>query len=182
MADSIQYQTYYAMDLDHIGESWGGNTYTKILAKEYPDEALKSTASTQSNDVTFLYQTAFKNVYYLNGVAEGHITLQNCHAADTATITTYTVTLQKTKNVAGGLSTVASYTRSISANNTIAATGAELRLPVYMDISKQTISDDNKLLLKITYESTDGTVYVKHELDSNDPDIKLKIPYQPPGA
>jgi len=175
------YQTYYAVELDHVGESWGGNTYTKLLVTEYPDDAIESTASTQSADVTFLYPTIVANVYYLDGIAEGYITLQNCHASNTATVTSYTVTLKKTEDVPSAETTLGSYTQSISTDNTIAAVTGELRLPVYMNISHQKVTENEKLLLNITYVSTGGTVYVKHELDSSDPDIKIKVPYLPQG-
>ena len=181
MAISKLFQTYYAIDLEHLSESWGSNTYTKILVKEYPDSALVSTVSTQSADVTFLYPHQPTNVYYLDGVAEGHITLVNWHAADTTTVTGYTVRLRKTDNTPDNETTLGTYTGTISTGNTISAAGGELRLPIFMNIDGQKVGEDEKLLLNITYNSSGGTPCVKHELDSADPDIKIKIPYASTG-
>ena len=180
MAVTRQYQTYYAISLTHHSETWGGVTYNKILVKEFPDSYLKSIDTTNAASANFLYPMLYKNRYYLEGQAEGHITLYNSHVSNTATVTAYTVSLKKTKDVPSSEDTIGTYTKSISTDNSVATT-SYLTLPVYMNISKSLVDASEKLILHIEYTSTGGTMNVAHANDSTDIDIKIKLPYAPRG-
>jgi len=169
-------QTYYGVHLDHVNEIWGGNTYQKVLVQDYPFEELVSTPSTAASTVDFLYPHLIKNRYYLDGVAEGHFTVYNSHATNNMTVTAYTVTLLKTDDVPSNTETIGGYSNSISSNNVVAAKNF-LSLPVFMNISKGFVDENQKLILRINVTSSDGTLCICHDNDSVYEDVKIILPF-----
>ena len=185
-----QYVTYYGVHLNHYSYTWGGTTYHKLLTKEYPSEELQSTASTQTDTATFLYPRLVGNPTYIDGVAEGHITLFNSSSGASATLDDYTVTLKKTDDVPNNETTLGTYAYTPSGDNIIWKNGEvsddgtksdTLVLPVYIPISKKKVDVDEKLLLTISYNSTNGTVWIGHYNGTSPDDIKISIPYVPSG-
>ena len=116
-----QYQTYYGIHLNHHEETWGGNTYNKILVKEYPHEDLSTTDTTDATSITFLLPQMYMYKYYLDGITEGWFTLYNQDTSNSATLDSFTVSLLKTEDVPNDETTLGSKTMSLSSNNTINA-------------------------------------------------------------
>ena len=169
------YETYYAIHLNHYSTIWGGNTYNKILVTEMPSEDLISTSSTESTNVTFLYPRLISNKVYLDGVAEGHITIYN-DTGSSSDVTTLNISLKKTEDVPSNEETLGSYTATLSADNTITDDNY-LVLPFYITISEQTLEANEKLLFNIQFTSSTSGLKISHALDSSLIDIKIKIPY-----
>jgi len=185
-----QYKTYYGIHLNHYSYTWGGTTYNKLLTDEYPSEELVSTASTQATSAAFLYPRLVGNPTYIDGVASGHITFFNGSSGASATLDDYTVSLIRTDNVPGNEVTIGSFTNTLTADNIIYKAGDfsadgtlsdTLVVPVYMVVDKKKVSVDEKIIIKITYNSTNGTVWIGHYNGSDPDDIKIKIPYAPVG-
>ena len=183
------YKIYYGIHLNHYSYTWGGNTYNKLLTQEYPSDELQSTASTNSASANFLYPRLVGNPTYIDGVAEGHVTLFNSSSAASATIDDYTVALYKTNDLASNEDQLGTYSISISADNVIFKTGEyddhghsdTLVLPVYIPILKQKVDVDEKIYLAISYTSSSGSVWIGHYNGTDPDDIKIKIPYAPMG-
>lgn len=176
--------------MNHYDDTWGGKNYNKILTKEYPSEDLQSTASTQNSSATFYYPKLVGNPAYMDGVTEGHFTLYNSSSVASCTVTEYTVTIKKTDDVAANETTLGSKTVSLSIDNILlkagtytdwadsgSAGGPLLILPIYIDIDKQKIAVNEKLLFSIVFTYTGGTPWIGHYNGSDPDDIKLKIPY-----
>ena len=185
-----QYQTYYGIHLRHYSYTWGGSTYNKLLTKEYPSEELKSAASSNTTTADFLYPKLVGNPAYMDGIAEGHITLFNSSSGASATIDDYTVTLYKTDNVPSNETQVGSYSQTLTSYNvafkkdeTDGDQGSDtLVLPIYMPINKKKIDVDEKLFLRITFSSAQSSdVWIGHYNGTDPDDIKIKIPYAPTG-
>jgi len=171
-------QTYYAVHINHITESWGGVNYNKILVKDYMNADLVSTVSTAATTASFLYPELIKNSYYLDGRASGHFTLHNAHASETSTVSAYTVSLLKTADVPSATVTLGSFSNTITADNTIVAHDF-LVLPIAMDISHDDaeIGAGEKLILKIEITATSGgTLEICHSNFSDDESIKITLP------
>ena len=190
MPIEANYKTYYGIHLNHYSYTWGGVTYNKLLTQDYPSDELISTASTQSTTTDFLYPRLVGNPTYIDGVAEGHITLFNSNSSTSVTLDNFTVTLYKTDDIPNNESTVGTYSLVPSGDNIIWKTGEvsddgtksdTLVLPVYMPISKKKVDVDEKLYLTISYSSTGGTVWIGHYNGTDPDDIKIKIPYSPAG-
>jgi hypothetical protein len=177
MPIEANYVTYYGIHLDHYSTSWGGNTYNKLLVTEYPSEDLVSTVSTESTDVTFLYPRVITNKTYLDGLAEGHITFYNTSGSE-STVTTMTVSLKSTEDVPSSTTVLGSYSGSYS--DASMADDGFLTLPFYIPIDEQTLNENEKILLNITFTASTGNVSISHALDSSLEDIKIKIPYSAP--
>ena len=180
MSNLTQYQTYYGIHLDHYSETWGGNEYNKMLTKSFPNVNLISTAtSSTASEIKFLYPTLYKNVYYLDGVANGHITLYNKSTSTATSVTAYTVSIKKTDDEPGNETTLGSYTNSITTDNSL-PTHNYLTLPVFVDITKQVVNEGEKLILSISVTGGDD-ICLSHANDSSDIDIKIELPYAPQG-
>jgi len=179
MPIEANYKTYYAIHLNHYSTAWAGNTYNKILVTEFPDENLVSTVTTNATSADFLYPRLITNKTYLDGVAEGHITLYN-NGSTTTTVTNFTVSLKKTDDVPNNETVLGSYTKSISADNNIASSNY-LTLPFYMPIDKQTLNENEKLIFHIEYTTDSSDLCISHANDSSNIDIKIKVPYAPTG-
>jgi len=171
-------QTYYAVYLDHITENWGGSTYHAILVKEYPNENLESTASTQTTTMDFLYPELIRNTYFLDGRAYGHFTLYNSHESDASTVSAYTVTLLKTADAPNATVTLGTYSNTITTKNNIVAKGY-LVLPISINLSHENaeINADEKLILRISItQYSNGTINISHANIASDEDIKITLP------
>jgi len=145
MAIVAQYQTYYAVDLDHWWESWGGTLYNKILVKEMPDEEVSETTSTavSSGTVVFIYPLLVSNKYYLDGIIDGHFKICNQSyygvGSNATNLTGYTVTLRKVDNV-GNETTLA----SVSTDFTYSIATDYLAVPFYLNIINAEITENEK--------------------------------------
>ena len=176
-----QYQTYYGIHHYHHTESWAGTTYNKILVKEYPDSDISTSSYTINKDVSFLYPTLYKNRYYLDGTAEGHIKIYNTHSTTTYNVTSYTVTLKKTPNIPGDETTLGSQTETITSSNNVPPEDY-IVLPIVMNINKQRVDENEKILLNIVFTGNDSSdLAVEHFNDSTIESIKIKLPYAPTG-
>jgi len=179
MSVDRMYQTYYGVYLNHWSDTWGGNTYNEMLVKEYPNEYLSTTSVSIVSDITFMYPSLYKNKYYLDGQMEGHFTIYNQSSTTSYYVSSYTVELKKTNDVASNETVLGTYSNTISSNNTVPPEDY-LTLPIYMNIEKQIVNPNERLLLNITFTETGGTyTYVgfSHWNDSSIPDIKIKVPY-----
>jgi len=194
MPIEAQYETYYGIHLNHYTYTWGGSTYNKLLTQEYPSDELKSTTSTQTATADFLYSKLVGNPTYMDGVAEGHVTFFNSSSGASATIDDYTVTLYKTVDVPSSATVIGSYSVILSSDNIIAKVGTTwgkndggkdeddtLVVPVNIVITEKEIDINEKIFLRISYNSTNGTVWIGHYNGSDPDDIKIKIPYSPVG-
>lgn len=172
-----QYETYYGVHLKHVSESWGGDSYNKLLTKEYYNSDVSSSVSTQSTEAKFLYPRLVGNPCMVDGVADGYITLGNTNATG-AVIDSYTVTLLKTDNVPNNETTLGSYAYTTGSSGTEKILQNQTKkFPFFISISKKVITYNERIILKIEYTSTDGTVYILHDNDSTYEDVKIRIPY-----
>ena len=181
---AAQYQTYYAVHLNHHTESWGAASWNKILVTSVVDENLVQTGSTSitsSTTVSFLYPPLIQSKYYLDGVAEGHFTLYK-KGTGTGWINQYSVTLLKLDE-AGNYTTLASI--SETTGSITIATLNYLTLPIYMNISQAVVNEREKLVLRIGVTCSNGTpsigMQVSHELYSDAKDIEISLPFAPTG-
>jgi len=177
-----QYVVYYGIDLTHAVYTWAGTSYTKQLVTEYPSEELVSSVSTEdSTNARFLYPKLVGNPTYVDGVAEGHFTIANGHASEGIVVTNYTISLIKTNNVPNNETIIGTYQNSPSSMASISA-GTYLTFPIAMNISKQKVDEDEKLILEIDLTITgSGQCDIQHYNGGNPDDIKIKIPYAPIG-
>jgi len=183
MSVTRQYQTYYGVYLNHWSDTWGGTTYNEILVKEYPNEYLSTTSNSMVSYIEFMYPTLYKNKYFLDGVAEGHLSIYNDSSTTTFTITDYTVELRVTDDVPSNYRVIGSYTGAISSNNNVPPEDF-LTLPIYINIAKAVVNPSERLLLYMSFvESSSSYTHVgfSHWNDSSIPDLKIKIPYAPQG-
>lgn len=182
MSVTRMYTTYYGVDLNHYSDTWGGVTYNKILVKEYPNEFLSTVSNTLDDDsITFMYPTLYKNKYYLDGVAEGHLSIYNQHSTTTYQVTDFTVNIKKTDDVPNNETTIGTYTKTLSANNDVPPEDY-LTLPIYINIEKQIVNPSERILLNLEITHNGGNdVGFSHWNDSSIPDLKIKIPYAPQG-
>lgn len=178
MSNLRQYQTYYGVHLVHHSESWGGETYNKLLVKEFPNEYISTTSYTMGAISTFIYPTLVMNKYYLDGVASGHVTLYNDDSTTSYTITNYIVTLYKTGDMPGDKTTIGSVSNTISSENVVWKEDY-LTLPVYMNIDKKLVEEDEKLLLELEHDGNTTHVGWAHANDRNVVDMQIKIPFAP---
>jgi len=179
MPIEANYKTYYGIHLNHYSTTWAGNTYNKILVTEFPDSNLVSTDTTNASSADFLYPRLISNKAYIDGVAEGHITLFN-NGSSSTTVTSFTVSLKKTDDVPSNETVLGSYTASISSDNSVAASGY-LTLPFFMPIDKQTLDENEKMILHVEYVSGSSDMCIAHANDSSNIDIRIKIPFAPVG-
>lgn len=176
-----QYQIYYGVHMDHHVESWGGMNFNKILVLEYPDPNLVCTALTEACgnvNLDFLYPLLVQSKYFLDGVMDGHVTFK-CGAA-AKTCTGYVVWLNKLSD-AGTITNLGSmpYTFATTYNFTA---NSYLTVPVYMQLSKQPVNENEKLFLRINLVTTAASgINLSHANDSSVPDIKIRVPYAPTG-
>jgi len=176
------YQTYYGVHLHHWTENWGGNAYNKFLVKDYLDaDVYSEPTSDGASAITFLNYGLYKNVYYLDGVAEGHFRLYNNHASDTTELTSFTVTIQKIDD-AGTTTDLAAHTETLSSPSSITA-GQFVACPIRLNIEKAKIEASEKLLLKLEFSAgqNDKLIFY-HDNSSTDEDVKIKLPYAPVGG
>ena len=172
------YQTYYGVHLHHWTEPWGGTNYNKFLVKDYLDaDVYSSPSTTGASAITFLNYGVYKNVYYLDGVAEGHFRLYNNHASDTTSLTSFTVTIQKIDD-AGTTTDLAAHSETLSSPSSIAA-GQFVALPVRLNIDKAKIEADEKLALKLEISGGNDKLVFYHDNSSSNNDIEIKLPYAP---
>ena len=179
MSNLTQYQTYYAIHLDHYSETWGGNEYNKQITKEFPNEYLITTDYTNASSADFLYPMLYKNIYLLDSVADGHLTLYNQSTSTPTAVTSYTVSIKKTDDVPSNETTLGSYTNSITTDNSV-GTDDYLTLPIFINITKQVVNENEKLILHIDF--TGGSdLCIAHANDSSIIDTKITLPYAPQG-
>lgn len=176
MGNLRQYQTYYCVDLDHHSEDWGGETYSKIMVKEFPNKYLSTTSYTTGGNAKFLYPTIVMNKYYLDGIAEGYVSIHNTDSSS-HDLNSYTVYLKKSDEVTETI--LGTYTQSFSSPETVAADGW-LTLPVYMNIDKKLVEEDEKLILELDH-SDDTDLAWAHANDRDVVDMQIKIPFAPTG-
>jgi len=175
-----QYQTYYGIHLNHHKEVWAGNTYNKILVKEYLHEDLLTSDITDDTRISFLIPQMYMYKYYLDGMGEGWFTLYNQDTNNDATLNSFTVSISKTKDVPNAEIILASKTMSLTTDNTIAAS-TYLKLPIFAYFEKQVVEAGNKIILTLEIDTTGGDVVFSHANDSNTVDVKIRIPYAPTG-
>jgi hypothetical protein len=176
------YQTYYGIFLDHYADIWGGNTYHTVLVKEFPSEYLSSPSHSSATDTRFEYPSLWKNKYYIDGTAEGHVSFYNINSTTTYKVSRYGVELIKTIDAPSSETVIGSYTYTFSSPSNIAH-GDYLTVPVFMNISKQLVEENERLLLRVYFynnsatASSAGYVFVACANDSTIIDMQIKIPY-----
>jgi len=175
-----QYQTYYGVHFNHHEEVWAGNTYNKLLVKEYPHQDISTTDTTDATEISFLLPQMYMYKYYLDGVTDGWFTLYNQDGSNSATLNSFTVSLIKTQDVPSAEVVLGSKTMSLTSNNTINAS-SYIKIPIFITLDKQVVEAGNKLILRITIDTTGGDVVFSHANDSTNQDVKIKIPYAPTG-
>lgn len=178
-----QYQTYHGVYLDHWSEIWADVEYNEVLLKSYPNEYLSTTSNSICSDITFMYPSLYKNKYYIDGFVEGHFSLYNTSSSVTYTIVGYTVTLYKTKDIPNTEEELGSFSNIISVSNTLPPEDW-LTLPIYFNVSQALITENERLLLTLTFtESSSSYTYIafSHWNDADIHDIEIKIPYAPTG-
>lgn len=177
-----QYVTYYGIHLDHHTETWGSMTFNKILVTEYPDPNLVCAATTDACVTTnkFLYPLLVQSKYYLDGIMDGHVTFKSDATAG-RTCTGYSVSLNKLSNA--GVSTNIGFMSFTFPSTYTFTANSYLTVPVYMQLNKQPVSENEKLYFSVTLTTamTSGQILLSHANDSSVPDIKIRIPYAPTG-
>jgi len=181
MPIEANYEIYYGINLNHYQYTWGGISYNNFLLTEYPDSNLVSTVTTNITTLDFIYPRLITNKTYLDGTAEGHFTLYNNDPSSATAISSYTVTLLKTTDVPSSIETIGSYTNDISSTSNIIASKGYLTLPIYIVISKKPLNENEKIILRIAYTSSNTNICICHANDNSDVDIKIKIPFAPTG-
>jgi len=173
--------------LEHWSETWAGETYNTLLVKEFPSEYLiplnDEPDYVPGDDVSFIYPLMYANKYYLDGIIEGHISIYNSSAADTADIDSYTVSLSKQKDTDITPTVLATMTRTITTYNTI-PTEDYLTLPLYMPITRQRVDANEKLIWRTQFTASGAGAEdcgVACANDSSVLDMKVVLPYAPTG-
>jgi hypothetical protein len=179
-----QYQTYYAVHLDNHVELWSSMSFNKILVLEYPDANLSCTATTDATgsvNIDFLYPLLVQSKYFIDGILDGHVTFKS-DATIGRTCTDYSVGLNKLNN-AGGVTNIGYMSYTFSPTFTTTVANQYLTVPIYMQIDKQPVNENEKLFLRIKLGTamTTGQWFLSHANDSSVPDIKIRIPFAPTG-
>jgi len=175
-----QYQTYYGIHFNHHEEIWAGESYHKILVKEYPHEDLSTSDTTEGTTISFLIPQIYMYKYYLDGMSEGWFTLYNQDPSDDATLENFTASLIKTPDVPGADVVLGSKTMTPTIDNIIGH-NSYLKVPIFIYLEKQVVEAGNKLILSLDIDTDGGDVVLSHANDSNTVDVKIRIPYAPTG-
>ena len=180
-----QYQTYYPISLIHWELDWAGSTYNELLVKDYPTDYLESNDYIDDTSASFIYPSMYANKYYLDGIAEGHISIYNASTTpdDDGEIDDYTVALVSTPDEANAETEIFSITRTLSASNSV-ATESYLSLPIYASIDKKLVNANEKLILTIEFTdaATGGDLQIAcANIQTGGSDAEIKIPYAPTG-
>ena len=180
-----QYQTYHAISLEHWSIVWSGDTYSKLLVKDYPSEYLVSDDYVTDNPASFIYPSSYASKYYLDGIAEGHISIFNTSTTndDAGTVTQYSVKLESLDNNGSEPTTIFDITRSVSSEGSVPSSDY-LSLPIYATIDKKLVEADQKLRLTISFAGADpssGNLYIACANDSANVDVEIRVPYAPSG-
>ncbi len=180
--DNRYFQTFYGVDLDDFEVDWGGQSFTKLLVKNYLSDAVSVTTSTahdgtSSNAVKFIYPHNIKKVYFLEGVVEGHLTFGAPTGA--SSLSDYRVTVFKLHE--DTTETELATTGVITINDNYAQDD-EIVYPFWIDVfeSGKEIGENERIGVKIEWDvsnSSTATVTLYHDNDSTLEDFKITLPF-----
>lgn len=182
------YQTYYGIHVDDWAETFGSfANHHKLLVKEYINEGCSCTTSSIASDTNeFLYPHFIKEIYFIEGVIEGHVTFAS--SGCTSILTDYRVTVCKVhENTA---ETELFSTGWVIVNDTlgwnavdgipsiIAGEEGEMVYPFWIDAWQHAeLSDGERIFLKIeTHITNCGVLWNSN--DSTWEDVKITIPFK----
>lgn len=179
MAFDTRKVTLNGIQMDDYTKSWGGINYNTFLMQSYPEliADYNFTDTTDADEIRFLYMVAPDNVYVVDGVVDGAVTFYNAHATDSTTLTSYTVSLKKTDDVASNETTLGAMTNAVG--DTILKT-AYGTYPIHFNVdgsdTDKHIKADELLLLYISIAHTGGDLEFSHANDSTNKDLIINIP------
>ncbi|MCK5018099.1 MAG: hypothetical protein KAS32_13665 [Candidatus Peribacteraceae bacterium] len=171
--------TLYPIQMDDYQKSWGGVDYKIFLMENFPEMCAdyNFTDVTDADTLRMLYMSSPDNVYVVSGVVSGEIVFYNAHAGESATLTSFTVSLRKTDDVASNETTLGSKTSAVG--DSIAAETYQT-YPFFFDVDA---SDDAKhvkkleyMLLYLSIDHTGGNLKFSHANDSSSKDLIINIP------
>lgn len=187
MGVNRQFIKFYGVELSDWDETFGTFSATHhFMLREYVSEAASSTDSSPASDTNmFLYPFDIERVYYIEGLAEGHITI--AASGCTATITDYRVTICKTFEGASQADVEIATTGTITVNDSIAwdvanSIGDEIVYPFFIHISPEAqCSEGERLYLKVECTCSDkGCAILMHSNDASWQDLFIDIPLHLP--
>ena len=173
---NTKYQTLYGMQLDDWTKSWGGVSYNTYLTEQsdYFNGNLNNTATTDADDIRFLYPKAPSNTYYLDGLLEGFFTVYNADGGSTATFTSYTAYLKYTEDASDSEVTIESFANTVS--DSIGTTSYGV-YPIMMFLEHEEIPKATRLLLHINIVHSGGDLEFSHANDDTNHDLMVRIPF-----
>jgi len=186
MPIEANYETYYGIKLTHYTYAWGGTNYggtydNGILVKDFPNENLVSTDYTETTEMRFIYPRPITPKAFLDGTAEGHISIYNASTTTIYSVTSFTVSIMKSEDVPGDEEILGSYFCSLTTDNSV-PTEDYLTLPFFIDIEEKELNANEKIIFYITFACS-GTVDIGigHANDSDIIDMQIKMPFAPEG-
>lgn len=191
MGDNRQYETFYGIETNDWDTTFGTlSDHDKLLIKEYINEECSTTSNTawSSTGTIFLYPHHIKKKYYIEGVADGHITFTSEGAGAESFVSNYRVSIIKVSSAA--TETTLAATSIVSVNDTISwdsgtGTGDYIKYPFWIDIwsEPQELGVEERLGIKIEWDIDMGatgsstTAYLSHENWIQGEDFKITIPF-----
>lgn len=179
MAFDTKKLTLYAIQMDDYTKSWGGVNYNTFLMGNYPELCAdyNITDTTDADTLRFLYMVAPDSVYVVDGVVEGEVVFYNAHAADSTTLTSFTVSLRKTGDVPSNETTLGTVTSTVSDTILKETYGT---YPFFFsvdgsDIAKH-VTADELLLVYLEISHSGGDLEFSHANDSTNKDLIINIP------
>ena len=179
MVFNTQKVTLYGIQMDDYTKSWGGVNYNTFLMGSFPDliADYNSTDRTDADELRFLYMIAPDNKYVIDGVVDGAVVFYNAHAADSTTLTSYTVSLRKTGDLPSSEVTLGTMTNAVGDTILKETYGTyPIHFNVDGDDDDKHVGEDELLLLYISIDHTGGDLEFSHANDTANKDLIINIP------
>jgi hypothetical protein len=178
-----QFISFFGVELNDWLETFGSiaNTHYFML-REYVSEGASTVDSSEASDThKFLYPFDIEQIYFLEGTAEGQITL--VAVSCTSCITDYRVTICKANrddNSEKELGTTGVVTvNDVLVWDTPNSVGEEMVYPFYIHISpEKKITEKERLYLKVEVTCSDNCTHLYHSNDATWDDIRIDIPFK----
>lgn len=176
MSDLRNYIKFYGIYLDDWSTTFGGQTYSRFMLRDWVANAESEPSSTwQLAGRSFLYPHHIKKKYLLEGVIDGEVTFGATAASH---VSTFNVTLFKL-NADTTQTDLATTGNITTVNRNIGALGA-LSYHFWIDVfDAKELGEYDRLGVKVVWTSTSGTTAnLYHDYDATyGYDLWVDVPF-----
>ena len=183
--DQVEYRLFYGIYTTHWFENFGTFANQKyLLVNEYiSDGCLTIDSSEASVTHDFLYPSAIKKTYFIEGRIEGHITLASSEC--TAHATDYTVEVWKMNEDNSSTLLATTGARTIdwdfgwdAAYSVPDADTGDVVFPFFIDVTEEKeLGEHDRIFVRVIV-TCDSCCHLMHSNDSSWEDLKVDIPFR----